>query len=100
MKTETQTALVITQGRWSVRQTLGHGFRIQSAGKIICWERQDNYEPQSEEQAQGNARLISASPDMYDALKELMEIRESYGIALPTSLKNKINNAISKAEGK
>jgi hypothetical protein len=42
-----------------------------------------------------NARLISAAPDMYEALKEIFESRE-----LPIALANMAMEALSKAEDK
>jgi hypothetical protein len=46
-----------------------------------------------------NARLIVASPDMYTAIKELLDVP---GIVdcMPVNIWDMLNNAIDKAEGK
>lgn len=46
-----------------------------------------------------NAIKISATKDMHEALTELMKIKKSYGIALPTALKEKLERALKKANG-
>lgn len=50
-----------------------------------------------DEQGEANARLIAASPDLYEALKELLGDNE-WGCNRPTYLKARA--AIAKAEGR
>jgi len=96
-----------TPGLWKVEETKAIGFRIQAGSKIICWERQEEYEGLPEGQA--NAALIAAAPELLEACKyaaELVKVARQY---FPKSIKNSdkfqlenvcatIGKAIHKAE--
>lgn len=54
---------------WTVEQTKGHGFRIQSGSDIICWEQQEFYNPFMEDEAKANAEfIVQACNAHYDLL--------------------------------
>ena len=80
-----------TKGKWKViyRGLQGH---ITANNKIIC-EMLDIDSINSED----NVHLISASPDLYEALKA---IRENIGWANDIRIIDQMKNALLKAEGK
>ena len=101
-----------TQGNWKVSST-GFG---RSCRKFVIQDNEYSCliaetQGDSLDEAMANAHLISASPDMYEALKaanRLIEVARGY---FPKSIKNNdkfylentcsvVGNALIKAEGK
>ena len=85
-----------TPGPWSVKGThYGDQFRAESIEPNIC----EMVSSRSPEETTANARLIAASPDLYEALREIIaewdarDLNDTGGIALARA-------ALAKAEGR
>ena len=93
-----------TQGEWDYDINANKGFDIYLKGslKVIATvlHKDVSYMP-SEEEAEANARLISAAPDMYEALKALLAESRKHGESLEdTPIEALAAAALTKAEGK
>lgn len=102
-----------TKGEWkAIFQSFNNKWQIRNKDKFIAWLLKAEDEEESKELS-ADAQLISAAPDMYEALKECLALldkqREEYNNAytiLPHKLANegpiaeKARKAIAKAEGK
>jgi hypothetical protein len=74
------------------------GWIVQHKNGRICWPSLAYSEPNAEADAsdparEANARLIAAAPDMYEALKEALQLFD-----LVTALDDQGSNALGQAE--
>lgn len=86
-----------TQGKWEAYKR-GHFFGVKAGTKPVA----DMYNgiDMLKGEASANAALISAAPDMLDALKEAQKfIRTKAGLPGTGNLLADVDNAILKAEG-
>lgn len=88
-----------TRGEWTVfRFSDFHNWKVRTG--------EDNWfiDCGIEENAEANANLIAAAPDMYEALKAirdfLVEYRRTVNDPSSWPILNKMNEALAKAEGK
>ena len=92
-----------TKGEWKSRHPINNDYTIYMGeyGKGII---QVAMLFESSPNAEANARLISAAPDMYEALKTISAFYSETGYknVIPSMIEavRKINKAIAKAEGK
>lgn len=91
-----------TKGEWKIIS----GFKIRCGEEQCfvadCWTG-DLYFPRPRFiEAEANAHLISAAPELYEALKEFMEVLEKVGSEYPAIriAYNLAKPALAKAEGK
>jgi len=86
-----------TQGEWAYDVNANKGFDIYLNGsiKVIAnvLHKDVSYMP-SKQEAEANARLIAAAPDMYDSLKEIKGL-----VGIDGKIAEIIKAALSKAEG-
>lgn len=96
-----------TIGPWTyidATQSAAHWYRpvcvIKAGNKEIAsfsWNDNSQWFPNKEE-SQANARLIAAAPDMYNALKDVMDFwSSSTDDDMPAELFDRANSAIAKA---
>jgi hypothetical protein len=78
-----------THGPWTYRAQTQGQFIIESTERSICWLDR-HYDP-----TKANARLISAAPDMLDALQAVCD---AYGDR-DTLLMAQVKAALAKAKG-
>ncbi len=95
-----------TPGQWTVEQTKCAGFRIQSAADIVCWESRTGYPPLPKDEAQANARLIAAAPDLlrlckdsYDALRDIINSADNNHPYSARELENSFNDTANDLYG-
>lgn len=96
-----------TPGPWThdeVRTQVGRAFRIGTsemlqAGKGCCIIYDDYPSGEKSEQRKANAELITAAPDLYEALKDIMELYGP-GTLATEEIYDKACRALSKAQGK
>ena len=90
-----------TPGPWKTTNTIGNKPAVESADEkahfVIC------YMPFLTKETWANARLISAAPDMLDALERLLPaLVDEHGVPYEQDLEDRINAAkavIAKAKG-
>ena len=100
-----------TKGPWVVRFSIGHNGLIRvwrvgpadiadsSHGGIVLYDDATSLNPHADGEQEANARLISAAPDMYEALKLVWEA--VYDYCGPDSEElARVDAALAKAEGK
>lgn len=103
----THVAPMHSPAPWRVADCLGPGYLevvMDDNDPGVCVVAQIG-EQSSEDEEYANAHLISAAPELYEALKEIVAVlrREAPGTVLNgpayTLLGIKANNALAKAEG-
>lgn len=95
-----------TKGEWKASKiTTIQGIKMAGGYKYGLWvDNKTSHSLTSESIAfiktEQDAHLIAAAPDMYEALKELID-RDNYGsIRLPTQASDLMKKVLAKAEGK
>jgi hypothetical protein len=88
-----------TTGEWHYERGVGQYFKVVGDKKLAhVWSLGDDY-PNSME-AEANARLMSAAPDLLEALEDLYYQTEDFNNADPhTETIEKAQQAIKKAKG-
>jgi hypothetical protein len=66
---ETMLRTPHTPGPW-LKAATADGFRIQANGKVVCWEHKNGFDRFPKAEAEANARLIAAAPELLDAMEE------------------------------
>ena len=102
-----------TNGEWKAERiptSVGHAWEIKPIHACIYVDNQyipNDLQNKGSIEAEANANLISAAPDMYEALKMLWKyatIHNVEGVIYPEGSHqewiNKANEALNKAEGK
>lgn len=98
-----------TPGPWAVREHWSddgafevyptRGGKKPSIGEWSALAEIPEYGPDDAPEAEANARLIAASPDLYAVLKELQESAAYWSeYDVPLGIVDRINQAIAKAE--
>lgn len=85
-----------TKGEWNIYPTNHTGVDLKIAIHIL--DQGIAYLSKDLVNYLANAHLIAAAPDMYEALKALVEYHQKYGGVVP-NLTN-ANRALAKAEGR
>lgn len=95
-----------TKGKWYIWHTNNAGDIIQTTNRQIATiVGAYGWDEKSVKECTANANLISASPDMYEALKEAKKVMDSFYNAMPVDtvkLHAQIatEKALAKAEGR
>ena len=85
-----------TTGEWRHERGVGQYFKVVGDKKLAhVWSLGDDY-PNSME-AEANARLMSAAPDLLEALEEIVKV--SYEDVMTPEHRDKAEQAIKKAKG-
>lgn len=94
-----------TPGPWRVIDS-HDGPYVRSKGGLIAggvrtshWPGQDERYLAELEERVANARLISAAPDLYEALKAIMDDVEPTEFALSSHIRDAARSALAKARG-
>jgi hypothetical protein len=88
-----------TKGPWRYQGEVTREINQPNSVSFEVYTSTGNYGHPATCEREEDARLISASPDMYSAIKELLDVP---GIVdcMPVAIWDALNDSIEKAEGK
>lgn len=89
-----------TKGEWSTNMSIGLGIKARiKSGEIIIADCYSFSEGLSDEEAEANAKLIAAAPELLEALIECSAFLNTVQSPATSArnLKTEIDNAINKA---